>query len=123
MKKPSDGTVLLIGFILGIVASVITFFVLDITWQRRYTLYNVRNQLYLGMSRGEVDNIVAKNLNFQISVIANDNSTLTMYTPLGVMADSLTLQMKFQEDRLIGAKIVGEDHPQDIPTDAPPDLK
>lgn len=66
MKKPSDGTVLLIGFVLGVVAAFVIIFVLDITWQRRFQLYNVRNQLYLGMSRGEVDKIVAKNLSFQV---------------------------------------------------------
>lgn len=123
MKKPSDGTVLLIGFVLGVVAAFVIIFVLDITWQRRFQLYNVRNQLYLGMSRGEVDKIVAKNLSFQVSVLFDDRHTLTMYTPVGVVADSLTLEMKFQEDRLVAAKIVGEDHPQDVPTDAPPDLK
>jgi hypothetical protein len=123
MKKPLDGTLLLIGFILGIVASFIIFFVLDISWQRRFQLYNVRNQLYLGISRGETDKIVAKNLSFRVSVLFDDESRLTMYTPVGLVADSLTLEMKFQEDKLVAAKIVGEDNPQDVPTDAPPDLK
>jgi len=106
----------------GLVIAAIFVFALDITWQNRFPIYNVRNQLYLGITRQVVDLIVEENCGWNVKVIRSEQAQLVMYAKVGFMADSITLTMDFADDRLISAKIVGEDNPLDIPRDAPPDL-
>jgi hypothetical protein len=74
------------------------------------------------MPRSEVDAVVEKNLRFRVSLIRLSEEELVMYAPVGITADSLTLNMRFSNQKLISAKIVGEDNPLDVPKDAPPDL-
>lgn len=121
-NSPTATGPLFVGLVTGLVIAAIFVFALDITWQNRFPLYNVRNQLYLGINRQEVDRIVEKNCGWGVNVIRSDETQLVMYAKVGLMADSITLTMDFADDSLVSAKIVGEDNPQDIPRDAPPDL-
>ncbi|MBL8180617.1 MAG: hypothetical protein JNL64_03285 [Blastocatellia bacterium] len=122
LNSPTATGPLLVGLVTGLVIAAVFVFALDITWQNRFPLYNVRNQLYRGIARQEVDRIVEKNCGWNVKVIRSEQTQLVMYAKVGFMADSITLTMDFADDRLVSAKIVGEDHPLDIPRDAPPDL-
>ena len=120
LNSPTAGTPFLVGVVLGLMIAAIFVFALDITWQNRFSIYNVRNQVYRGLARQEVDRIVNKNCGWNVNVVQSDITRVVMSTKVGIMADSITLTMDFLADRLLSAKIVGEDHPLDIPRDAPP---
>lgn len=122
LNSPTATGPLLVGLVTGLIIAAIFGFALDITWQNRFPLYNVRNRLYRGINIQEVDRIVEKNCGWGVNVIRCDETQLVMYAKVGFMADSITLTMDFADDSLVSAKIVGEDNPQDIPRDAPPDL-
>ena len=57
----SKNAYLIVGFIAGIGITLIFFLRFDVTWQRRFIIYNFRHELKKEMFRDEVEKIITKN--------------------------------------------------------------
>jgi hypothetical protein len=111
----------LLGFA-AIFATVLLLgvFLSEMHADRRYTIYNVRRELRAGMTRDEVQDIVSHhNASFLYKYATADRVILRVDTGL---ANSYLLSITFRDDRLLSAKIRGEDGPHEIFHDAPPDI-
>jgi hypothetical protein len=106
---------------IGITFTFLLIYVLDLNWERRFTLYHIRNELKKDISKAEVEEIINRHRTTFIERIETKEG-ICLLVHLG-MADSLSLNLTFSENKLKSAVLAGEDHPQDVPTDAPPNLE
>jgi len=95
--------------------------ILDRDADRRFALYNIRRELRKDMSRTEVESIIGRHDAPFIRKHMQDNS-ISLSVMLGGI-NSLYLAMEFSEGKLIKAYFGGEDNPQDVPGDAPPNIE
>lgn len=109
---------LLAGAILGLLVEHSLF---QLDSDRRYALYNIRRELKFGLSRAEVEAIIARHQTPFIHIHRGEGITLTV--KLGGLAQYCELLLAFEEEKLTDARIRGEDGPHDRFRDAPPDLE
>lgn len=108
-------------FFLGIFFTLVFLHILDINWERRFTLYHIRNELRKEMPRAEAEEIINRHqAPFINKRVSEKGINLTVH--LG-MADSLSLWIEFSDGRVVRTNLRGEDNPQDVPRDAPPDIE
>lgn len=89
--------------------------------ERRFALYNIRRDLNLRMSRKQVEDIIKQHDAPYIEKQFESNE-IRLTVKLGLI-DELYLIMMFSNENLIQARFAGEDHPFDVPKDAPQNLE
>jgi len=100
---------------------VIREFIFDRDAERRFALYNIMRELRKDMTRKEVEEIINRHdAPFISKRIEADYISLTV--SLGGI-NQLYLSMKFAEEKLVQARFGGEDHPDDVPKDAPSNIE
>ncbi len=90
-------------------------------WERRFVLYHIKGELRKEMPKVEVEEVINRHQTPYLRRIETENG-VNLLVHLG-LADSLSLVIGFSDDRLKGAKLVGEDSPKDVPKDAPSDIE
>jgi len=105
----------------GFTFAFLMIYILDVNWERRFTLYHIRNELKKDISKAEVEEIINRH---QASFIYRQDyeDQISLRVHLG-MADSLSLGILFSDDKLKSANFFGEDNPMDVPKDSPPNLE
>ncbi len=88
---------------------------------RRFALYGILRELRKGTSRGEVEAIVSRH-DAPFIQKHSDEKTVELSVRTG-MINMLYLVIKFSGDKLETARLAGEDNPQDVPQDAPPNVE
>lgn len=98
-------------------------FVLDVKPENRQTLYAIHRNLRKSMTVQEVRAVVerhrAEHLRVRWSPAAD---AVTVSTVTGLF-QGCDLWVRFQDDRLISAKVRGDDTPDQRLRDAPPDIE
>ena len=108
-------------FAIGVTFALAMVYILDVNWERRFVLYHIRNELKKDLSKTEVEEIISRHqASFITRFEARDR--INLLVNLGV-TDSLSLILSFENDKLNSAVLMGEDHPKDVPKDAPPNLE
>jgi hypothetical protein len=106
---------------LGVFLTFVFLYICDINWERRFTLYHIRNELRKEMPRAEAEEIINRHqAPFINKRVLEKGINLTVH--LG-MADNLSLWVEFSDDKVVRTNLRGEDNPQDVPRDAPPDIE
>ena len=118
MKKNLEN---LACFAIGITFALTIILILDVNRERRFTLYHIRNELKKDFSKAEVEVIINRHQASFINKIET-NEGISLRVDLG-MADSLSLNLAFLDNRLKSAHLSGEDSPTDVPKDAPSNLE
>lgn len=108
-------------FFVGITFALLLVYILDVNWERRFTLYHIRNELRKDLSKTEVEEIINRHQASFVTRFENEKEII-LRIHLG-MADSLSLILDFADGKLKSARLAGEDHPKDVPADAPPNLE
>ena len=108
-------------FAIGVTFALAMVYILDVNWERRFVLYHIRNELKKDMSKADVEEIINRHQTSFLTKIETGEG-INLGVNLG-MADSLSLFLHFSENKLKSAYLAGEDHPKDIPKDAPPNLE
>lgn len=109
------------SFFFGIFFAVAILYILDINRERRFTLYHIRNELRKEMPRAEALEIISRHQTPFIDQVIKDN-VIILTVHLGV-ADSLSLWIEFSDGKVSRTGFTGEDHPKDVPRDAPPNIE
>lgn len=108
-------------FAFGVTLALAMVYILDVNWERRFTLYHIRNELKKDISKAEVEEIINRHQASFIKRIETEKG-FNLMVHLG-MADSLSLVLAFSDEKLKTAALIGEDSPQDVPKDAPPNIE
>lgn len=105
----------------GFTFAFLMIYIADANWERRFTLYHIRNELKKDISKAEAEEIINRHQTTFIERIETKEG-ICLLVSLG-MADFLSLNITFSENKLKSAVLAGEDHPKDVPKDAPPNLE
>lgn len=89
--------------------------------ERRFVLYNIRRELRQGMTREEVETVVARHDAPYVEKRA-DADALRLTAKTGLV-NRLHLSIRFSNGVLAEARFGGEDHPQDVPRDVPSNIE
>lgn len=109
-----------ICFGIGIIFTLVLFYIFDFNYERRFVLYHIRNELRNEMPRDEVEKILN---NHQTSFIHKyeTDSGITLRVDVGI-AKSYSLLIGFSEGKLDKALFATEDCPCS-PYDAPTNIE
>lgn len=105
----------------GFAFALTMVYVLDVNWERRFVLYHIRNELKKDMPKAEVEEIINRHQTSFVWKIEKEEN-IYLWVHLG-LTDALSLQLIFSDNKLKSASLAGEDHPKDVPEDAPPNLE
>lgn len=106
----------------GVILSLaVVELVLEKDADRRFTLYNIRRELQKGLPRAEVEAVIARHDAPYIEKHRGDESVVLSVRLGGI--NMLYLRIDFAEEKLTRARFGGEDHRQDVPKDAPPNIE
>ena len=107
-------------FAMGITLAFAMMYIFDANRERRFVLYNIRNELEMGMSKARADEILERHQTPFIHKYDTENG-ISLRVDVG-FSKSYFLSMEFSDEGLRKAKFSTEDGPYH-PKDAPPNLE
>lgn len=112
--------------ILGLIAALalVAFFFLRTHHDRRFAVYEIANRLERGMSLAEVEQILRDHWRpyMHRGGLVKNGAGAIQVTASFRWAEGMFLFIYFDQGRLIGTKMHGEDSPEDRYEDQPPDI-
>lgn len=122
----SRGTIWLQALIvLGLIAGVVVgFLLLKANHERRFDVYEIARKLERGMSPAQVEHVLDENWRpyMKRGGTLKDGAGTIQVTAWFGRAEYLFLYIYFDDGKLIGTKMHGEDSPEDRYEDQPPDI-
>jgi len=94
------------------------------TTGRKLTLYAIRRELSIGMSRPEADSVIERHAaRYLVREWSQREEQLSLLVMYGIGQESCSLTLRFRSGKLESARIRGEDGEHDrCGGDGPPDL-